>query len=80
LKTESVSISTSSIKMIKEIKSWRGSLRGYGKLSIHPEGGANDAPPVNIAYVTKPRMVMKKLNDFIDQSKKMIAPPVIPKL
>ncbi|MDR0608401.1 MAG: hypothetical protein LBG52_08995 [Candidatus Peribacteria bacterium] len=55
-------------------------MRGYGKLSIHPEGGANDAAPVKIAYVAKPNMLMKKLNDFIDQSKRLISPPVIPKL
>jgi hypothetical protein len=77
LKTESVSIATSSIKMIKEKKGWWGSLWGYGYLSIHPEGGANDAPPVKIAYVAQPKVLIKKLNDFIDMSKRMMSDPVL---
>jgi hypothetical protein len=52
-------------------------LWGYGYLSIHPEGGANDAPPVKIAYVAQPKVLIKKLNDFIDQSKRMMADPIL---
>ena len=81
LKTESVSIATSTIKMVKEVKKgFRSSLLGYGRITIHPEGGANDSPPVNISYVPHPKILTKKLNEFIDESKKLISVPVIPKI
>jgi hypothetical protein len=71
LKTESTSITTSTIKMVKEIKKgFRGAVLGYGKISIHPEGGANQSAPVQISYVSKPKILVKKLNEFIDESKR----------
>ena len=74
LRTESTTISTSTIKMVKETKSglW-GSLWGYGLVSIHPEGGANQSAPVVIRYVTRPKILAKKLNEFIESSKKILA-------
>jgi hypothetical protein len=77
LRTESISIATSSIKMVKETKEgfW-GALWGYGKISIHPEGGANQSAPVTISYVIKPKMLARKLNTFIDESKKVVVDPL----
>ncbi|MDR2190705.1 MAG: hypothetical protein LBP53_06070 [Candidatus Peribacteria bacterium] len=77
LKTETTSIATSTVKMVKEVKQgfW-GALWGYGKLSIHPEGGANNSPPVRISYVSRPEILVKKLNAFIDESKRMRETPL----
>ena len=69
-KSESTSVSTSTIKMIKEEKSglW-GSIFGYGILNIHPEWGVNQIAPMRITYVTRPKILLKKLNELVDASK-----------
>lgn len=75
-KASSTSIATSTIKMVKEENTsiiW--SFFGFGNISIHPEGNT-DAGPVGLHYVTKPKILVKKMNEFIDESKKMINIPV----
>jgi hypothetical protein len=37
-----------------------------------------ELPPVTIRYVTKPKILVKKLNEFIEKSKKKIDIPVTP--
>jgi len=70
LKSESTSVSTSTIKMIKEEKSGRnGSLFWYGTLNIHPEWGVSQIAPMRITYVTRPKILLKKLNELVDASK-----------
>lgn len=70
--SDTTSISTSTIKMIKENKvGWSGSLFGYGNLTIHPEWWSNQFKPITITYVTRPKILLKKLNELIDASKMM---------
>lgn len=42
---------------------------GYGILNIHPEGGVNQIAPMRITYVTRPKILLKKLNELVDASK-----------
>jgi len=72
----STSIATSTIKIVKAVNTnFIQSLFGYGTVSIHPEGGAN-SNPLQLHYVTKPKELVKRLNNFIDESKKFINVPV----
>ena len=77
LKAESTSIAASTIKMVREKNSgfwW--AFWWYGRVSIHPEGGVTELPPVTIRYVTKPKILVKKLNEFIEKSKKKFGNPM----
>ena len=70
-KTESVNISTSTIKIVKESKSWfLGSLLDYGEVSIHPEWNMSaSSKAINLFYVPKTKSLTRKLNEFIEKSK-----------
>jgi superoxide dismutase len=48
---------------------------GFGHISIHPEGNAS-SDPLKLHYVTQPKVLVKKLNDFIEESKKLINIPI----
>jgi hypothetical protein len=72
----STNIATSTIKIVKVINTnVIQSFLGYGDVSIHPEGNAS-SDPIKLHYVTKPKILVKKLNDFIEESKKLINIPV----
>lgn len=70
-KTESMNIATSTIKIVKESKSWFfWSLLNYGKVSIHPEWNLSaSSKALELFYVPKPKALVKKLNEFIEKSK-----------
>ena len=70
-KTESMNIATSTIKIVKESKSWfLWSLLNYGKVSIHPEWNLSaGSKAIELFYVPKPKSLTKKLNEFIEKSK-----------
>ena len=70
-KTESMNIATSTIKIVKESKSWfLWSLFNYWKVSVHPEWNlSNTSKAIELFYVPNPKMLTKKLNDFIEKSK-----------
>ncbi|MDR2415695.1 MAG: hypothetical protein LBD75_03670 [Candidatus Peribacteria bacterium] len=71
----STSIATSTIKIVKAVNTnFIQSLFGYGTVSIHPEG--TDVNPIKLHYVTRPKLLVKQLNEFIDESKKLINIPV----
>ena len=71
LKAESVNVATSTIKIVKESKSWLlWSLFNYGKVSIHPEWNLGwNSKAIDLFYVPAPKMLTKKLNEFIEKSK-----------
>ena len=73
-KTESMNIATSTVKIVKESKSWfLWSLFNYWKVSIHPEGNLSDSSKaIELFYVPKPKSLTKKLNDFIEKSKEWL--------
>ncbi len=73
-KTDSTNIATSTIKIVKESKSWfLWSLFNYWKVSIHPEGNLSDSSKaIELFYVPKPKSLTKKLNDFIEKSKEWL--------
>jgi hypothetical protein len=72
----STSVATSTIKIVKAINTnFMESLLGYGTISIHPEGNAA-SQPIELHYVTKPKVLIKRLNEFIEESKKLINIPV----
>ena len=70
-KTESMNIATSTVKIVKETKSWfLWSLLDYGKVSIHPEWNLSAwSKAIELFYVPKPKALVKKLNEFIEKSK-----------
>ena len=70
-KTESMNIATSTIKIVKESKSWFiWSRLDYWKVSIHPEGNLSEnSKAIELFYVPKPKALVKKLNEFIEKSK-----------
>ncbi len=70
-KTESTNISTSTIKIVRESKSWfLWSLFNYGKVSIHPEWDMSKwSKAIELYYVPKPKSLTKKLNNYIEKSK-----------
>ena len=71
----STSIATSTIKIVKVVNTnFIQSLFGYGTVSIHPEG--NGTTSIKLHYITKPKVLVKRLNEFIDESKKLINIPV----
>jgi len=70
LKAESMNIATSTIKIVKETKSWfLWSRLDYGKVSIHPEWNISGGSKIELFYVPKPKTLVKKLNEFIEKSK-----------
>lgn len=73
-KTESMNIATSTVKIIKESKSWfLWSLLNYWKVSVHPEWNlSNNSKAIELFYVPKPKALTKKLNDFIEKSKEWL--------
>jgi len=69
-KTESTNIATSTIKIVKDSKSWiRWSFFNFWKVSIHPEGNLNNSKAIELFYVPSPKALTKKLNEFIEKSK-----------
>ena len=69
-KQESTNIAASTIKIVKESKSWfRWSLFHYGKVSIHPEWNIENSKALQLFYVPHPKELTKKLNEFIEKSK-----------
>ena len=73
-KTESMNIATSTVKIVKESKSWfLWSLFNYWKVSIHPEGNLSDSSKaIELFFVPKPKSLAKKLNEFIEKSKEWL--------
>ncbi len=73
-KTESMNIATSTIKIVKESKSWLwGSLFNYWKVSIHPEWNLDwNTKAIELFYVAAPKILTKKLNEFIEKSKEWL--------
>ena len=71
LKAESTNIATSTIKIVKETKSWfLWSRLNYWKVSIHPEWNLSAwSKAIELFYVPKPKSLTKKLNEFIEKSK-----------
>ena len=69
-KTDSTNIATSTIKIVKESKSWfLWSRLNYWKVSIHPEWNISAGSKIELFYVPKPKSLTKKLNEFIEKSK-----------
>ena len=73
-KVESMNIATSTIKIVKESKSWiLWSLFNYWKVSIHPEGNlSSSSKAIELFYVPSPKSLTKKLNEFIEKSKEWL--------
>lgn len=72
-KTESTNIATSTIKIVKDSKSWiRWSFFNFWKVSIHPEGNLNNSKAIELFYVPSPKSLTKKLNEFIEKSKEWL--------
>ena len=72
-KTESMNIAASTVKIVKESKSWfRWSLFHYGKVSIHPEWNIENSKAIELFYVPHPKDLAKKLNEFIEKSKEWL--------
>lgn len=73
-KIESMNIATSTIKIVKDSKSWFWwSLFNYWKVSIHPEWNLSaDSKAIELFFVPKPNALTKKLNDFIEKSKEWL--------
>ena len=72
-KTESTNIATSTIKIVKDSKSWiRWSFFNFWKVSIHPEGNLNNSKAIELFYVPSPKALTKKLNEFIEKSKEWL--------
>ena len=77
-KTESMNIAASTIKIVRESKSWfRWSLFHYGKVSIHPEWSIESSRALELFYVPHPKDLTKKLNEFIEKSKEWLNVPVL---
>jgi len=72
-KTESTNIAASTIKIVRESKSWfRWSLFHYWKVSIHPEWNVENSKAIELFYVPHPKDLAKKLNEFIEKSKEWL--------
>jgi hypothetical protein len=68
-KIESTNIATSTIKIVKDTKSWFfWSRLNYWRVSIHPEWNMSGSK-IELFYVPKPNTLVKKLNEFIEKSK-----------
>lgn len=74
LKTESLNVATSTIKIVQESSSWFwGSLFNFWKVSIHPEWNLSaGSKAIELFYVPKPKSLTKKLNEFIEKSKEWL--------
>ncbi len=72
-KSESLNVATSTIKVVRESKSWFSwSLFNYWKVSIHPEWDiSNESKAIELFYVPNTKSLVKKLNDFIEKSKEL---------
>ena len=69
-RTESMNIATSTVKIVRESKSWFwGSLFHFGNVSIHPQWNLSNDKAIQLFYVPYPKALTKKLNDFIEKSK-----------
>lgn len=70
-KAESTNIATSTIKIVKESKSWfLWSRLNYWKVSIHPEWNLSEgSKAIELFFVPKTKSLTKKLNEFIEKSK-----------
>ena len=70
-KTESMNIATSTVKIVKESKSWFWwSLLNFWKVSIHPEWNLSaNSKAIELFYVSNTKNLAKKLNEFIEKSK-----------
>lgn len=70
-KTESMNIATSTIKIVRESKSWFWwSLLNFWKVSIHPEWNlSSNSKAIELFYVSNTKNLTKKLNEFIEKSK-----------
>ena len=73
-KTESTNIAASTIKIVKDTKSWfLWALFNYWKVSIHPEGNLWwNSKAIELFYVPAPKNLTKKLNEFIEKSKEWL--------
>ncbi len=73
LKTESLNVATSTIKIVQESSSWFwGSLFNFWKVSIHPEGDLwKGTKAIELFFVPFPKKLTKKLNEFIEKSKEL---------
>ena len=72
-KTESMNIAASTIKIVRESKSWFWwSLFHYWKVSIHPEWNLWNSKAIELFYVPHPKDLTKKLNEFIEKSKEWL--------
>lgn len=73
LKTESLNVATSTIKIVQESSSWFWwSLFNFWKVSIHPEGNLwNTTKAIELFFVPYPKKLTKKLNEFIEKSKEL---------
>ncbi len=73
LKTESLNVATSTIKIVQESSSWFwGSLFNFWKVSIHPEGDLwKGTKAIELFFVPLPKKLTKKLNEFIEKSKEL---------
>ena len=75
-KTESMNIAASTIKIVRELKSWfLWSLFNYWKVSIHAEWGLWSSDSIELFYVPSPKELIKKLNWFIEKSKEWVNVP-----
>lgn len=72
--TESMNIATSTVKIVKESKTWFWwSLFNYWKVSIHPEWNLSaSSKAIELFYVPNTKNLAKKLNDFIEKSKEWL--------
>ena len=71
LKTESLNVATSTIKIVQESSSWFwGSLFNFWRVSIHPEWNLSaGSKAIELFYVSNTKNLTKKLNEFIEKSK-----------
>lgn len=73
LKTESLNIATSTVKIVLESSSWFWwSLFNFWKVSIHPEWDLwKGTKAIELFFVPFPKKLTKKLNEFIEKSKEL---------
>ena len=73
-KTGSMNIATSTVKIVKESKSWFWwSLFNYWKVSIHPEWDlSSNEKAIQLFYVPNTKTITKKLNSYIEKSKELM--------
>lgn len=73
-KQESMNIAASTIKIVQESKSWfLWALFNYWQVSIHPEWNLWwNSKAIVLHYVPSPKILTKKLNEFIEKSKEWL--------